>query len=291
MRHALASGPFTGETALTIRPMALNARPLARLGPWRWYVENERVVLGVGSFVAFLALWELGSDSGFLPILFVSSPSGIVTEAVSEFQTLTFWNDLRLSVIELVIGFSIGSVAGILVGLLAGWYRRFNYFIDPWLSFFYSLPRVALLPLIVLWLGLTTKSVILAVFMGAFFTVTINTLSGVRTVDKRFLEVATSFRASQRRVFLSVVLPSTVPFILAGLRLGVGHALVGVFLGELYAANQAGLGYLILVAGEQFEPAQLLFGVLIFTMMGLVFIEGLRMVEARFQRWRPRAAA
>jgi NitT/TauT family transport system permease protein len=271
--------------------MALGARVAHQPSFQRWYIANERKILGAGSFILALAAWELGSDSGLLPVLFVSSPSQIIREAADQFQNPTFWSNLRISVIELVIGFAIGSAAGILLGLLAGWYRRLLYFIDPWLSFFYSLPRVALLPLIVLWLGLTIKSVILAVFMGAFFTVTITTISGVRTVDRRLLDVATSFRASQGRIFRTVVLPSTVPFILAGLRLGVGHALVGVFVGELFAANQAGLGYMILTAGQQFEPATLLFGVLIFTTMGLVFIETLRVLEGRFQRWRPRAAA
>jgi len=257
----------------------------------RWYVQNERAVLGVASFLAFFSAWEVGADTGLLPVLFVSSPSLIVIEAISEVQTASFWNDVRLSLIELVIGFLSGSVLGIVVGLLAGWYRRFNYFIDPWLNFMYALPRIALLPLVVLWLGLTIWSVVMAVFLGTFFTVVINTLTGVRTVDHRLLEVATSFRASRRRVFATVVLPGTVPFVLAGLRLAVGHALVGVFVGELFAANQAGLGYMILVAGQQSEPDVLLFGVLVFTFMGLIFIEGLRLLEQRFQQWRPQVGS
>jgi len=271
--------------------MVLGARRAPQPALRRWYAGNERKILGLGSFVLFFALWELGTDTGLLPALFVSSPSEIIREAASELPTYQFWNDVRISVVELVIGFAIGSAAGIIVGLLAGWYRRFNYFIDPWLSFFYALPRIALLPLIVLWLGLTIKSVIVAVILGAFFTVTINTASGVRRVDRRLLDVATSFRASRARVFRTVVLPSSVPFILAGLRLGVGHALTGVFIGELYAANQAGLGYMIVAAGQQFEPSVILFGVMIFTILGLIFIESLRLLEERFQRWRPKAAA
>ncbi|HEX6513729.1 MAG TPA: ABC transporter permease [Chloroflexota bacterium] len=256
----------------------------------RWYAGNERAILGIASFIGFFTVWELLGDLGWIPVIFFSTPSRILGEAINEFQAVEFWTDVRISIVELLIGFVVGSALGIFVGLLAGWYRRINFLLDPWLNFMYALPRIALLPLIVLWLGLTMWSVVMAVFLGTFFTVVINTLNGVHTVDHHLLEVATSFRASRRRVFTTVVLPGTVPFILAGLRLAVGHALVGVFVGELFAANQAGLGYLILIAGQQFEADVLLFGVLVFTFMGLVFIEGLRIIEQRFQQWRPRVA-
>jgi NitT/TauT family transport system permease protein len=176
------------------------------------------------------------------------------------------------------------------LGLLAGWYRKFNYFIDPWLSFMNALPRVALLPLIVLWVGIGIWSKILVVFLGAFFSIMINTLYGVRTVDAHLLEVAQSFRASQRRIFLTVVLPGSVPFVLAGLRLGVGRALIGVIVGELYSAN-AGLGYMITVASHTLQTDRLLFGVIIFTLTGVALIEGLRLLERRVQRWRPAVGA
>jgi NitT/TauT family transport system permease protein len=118
----------------------------------------------------------------------------------------------------------------------------------------------------------------------------IGTRQGTHTVDKRLLDVAASFGATQARVFWTVILPGTVPFILAALRLGVGHALVGVFVGELYATN-AGIGYMILIAGQAEQTDRLLFGVLIFTSAGVALIESMRLLERRFQSWRPRAAA
>jgi len=273
------------------QPSLVNHRVAEKSELVRRYVRNERAILGVASFLGFFALWEVLGDLGWIPVIFFSTPSRIVAEASSEFQTVEFWNNVRISVVELLLGFFIGAILGILVGLLAGWYRRLNYVLDPWLNFMYALPRIALLPLVVLWLGLTVWSVVMAVFLGTFFTVVINTLTGVHTVDQRLLEVATSFRASRPRIFRTVVLPGTVPFILAGLRLAVGHALVGVFVGELFAATGAGLGYMILVAGQQFETDVLLFGVLVFTFMGLILIEGLRMLEQRFQQWRPQVAS
>jgi NitT/TauT family transport system permease protein len=138
--------------------------------------------------------------------------------------------------------------------------------------------------------GIGIWSKIVVVFLGAFITILMNTLYGVRTVDKRLLEVAESFSASQGRVFISVVMPGSVPFILAGLRLGVGRALIGVIVGELYAAN-AGLGYMITVASHTLQTDRLLFGVLLLTFMGVAGVELLRLVERRFQQWRPRVGA
>src|SRR5712692_5389780 len=181
------------------QPSLVNHRVAEKSELERRYVRNERAILGIASFLGFFALWEVLGDLGWIPVIFFSTPSRIVAEASREFQTFEFWNDVRISIVE----------------LLAGWYRRLNYLLDPWLNFMYALPRIALLPLIVLWLGLTMWSVVMAVFLGTFFTVVINTLTGVHTVDQRLLEVATSFRASRPRIFRTVVLPGTLPFILA----------------------------------------------------------------------------
>ena len=267
----------------------LDARVANQPPAVRWYLANERSILGVGGLVGSFALWEIGADLGLFNTTFFSSPSRIIAVAITKLGDPGFWTMVRYSVIELGVGFAIGAVLGIGLGLLAGWYRRLQLFIDPWLSFFYALPRIALLPIVVLWLGLTVQSSVAAVFLGVFFTVVINTVHGVRTIDRRLLEVASSFRASRRRLFASVVLPGTTPYILAGLRLGVGHGLTGVFLGELFTGIQ-GLGRFIDNAGDLFEANALLFGVLIFTFIGVAMMEAIRLVENRVQQWRPRAA-
>jgi NitT/TauT family transport system permease protein len=269
-------------------PPLLDAHVAGLPSPLRWYLSNERTILGVLSFGGFFVLWQIGALLGRVNTFFFSSPALILQAGLIEVQKLRFWTDVRVSAIELVIGFCSAAALGVLLGLFTGWYRRVDYFFDPWLSFLYALPRVALLPLIVIWVGLTIWSVVVAVFLGVFFTVIIGTRQGVRTVDVHLLEVASSFQASRARVFWTVVLPSSVPFILAALRLAVGHALVGIFVGELYASN-AGLGFMILIAGQQAQTDRLLFGVLIFTLAGVVLIEGVRLFERRFQAWRPRA--
>jgi ABC-type nitrate/sulfonate/bicarbonate transport system permease component len=272
------------------RPALMDVRLAEKARPLRWYFANERAILGVLSFVGFFALWELGAALGWIEAFFFSSPSRIGMAAFIEVQNPRLWNDVKVSGTEFVVGYVAAALLGVPIGIVAGWYRKFNYFMDPWLNFLNSLPRVALLPLIVLWVGIGIWSKIVVVFLGAFITILMNTLYGVRTVDKRLLEVAQSFNASQGHVFISVVLPGSVPFILAGLRLGVGRALIGVIVGELYAAN-AGLGYMITVASHTLQTDRLLFGVLLLTFMGVAGVELLRLVERRFQQWRPKVGA
>ncbi|MCC7367711.1 MAG: ABC transporter permease [Chloroflexi bacterium] len=268
-------------------PQLVEVRPEAESRTlWRLYRDNERTILGVASFVGFFLYWEIGATLGWVDLFFFSSPSRILASGFREMSLPRFWNDVRVSGTELFGGYILAVVLGIPLGICTGWYRRLNYFLDPWLNFLNALPRVALLPLIVLWVGIGIWSKILVVFLGAFITIWINTTYGVRTVDKRFLDVAHSFNASQWRVFTTVVLPGSVPFILAGLRLGVGRALIGVIVGELYSAN-AGIGFMIAVAGQTLQTDRLLFGVVLLTLMGVVLVELLRLVEHRFQKWRP----
>ena len=272
------------------QPPLLDARLAELPNPLRWYYANERAIWGLLSFFGFFVLWEIGAAVGLVDLFFFSSPSRILATALREVQNPRLWSDFQVSGTELLVGYLLAVVSGVPLGVLAGWYRRFNYFIDPWLNFMNALPRVALLPLIVLWLGVGIWSKIAVVFLGAFFTILLNTLSGIRTVDRRLLEVALSFGASQQRVFATVVLPGSVPFILAGLRLGIGRALIGVIVGELYSAN-AGLGHMIALAGQTLQTDRLLFGVVLLTLMGVVGVEVLRQVERRFQRWRPAIGA
>lgn len=263
----------------------LASKPL----PLRWYLQNERLALTVLSFAGFFLLWEVGARVGVVSTYFFSAPGLILEAAVKFGQTETFWKDVQISLTELVIGYVVGAVFGVAAGLIIGWYRRLNLLVDPWLSFFYSLPKIAIIPIMVLWFGLNIRSVIAAVIFGTFLTILINTLHGVHTVERRFLDVATSFGASRRRVFISVILPTTVPFIVAGLRLGVGSALIGVFVGELFASTSAGLGYFIDNFGDVAEATPMMFGLIVFTLIGVSLIGSLRIVERRFQQWRPNA--
>lgn len=282
------------EARFTVSGMAqtklLDARYAGMPGPVRWYLINERAILGALSFVGFFAFWEIGSNLGSIDAFFFSSPSRILDTAWAEVQNPRLWSDLQISGTELLLGYVSAVALAVPLGVFVGWYRKLNYLVDPWLNFMNALPRVALMPLIVLWVGIGIWSKVVVVFLGVFFTVIINTLYGVRTADKRLLDVAASFRAPQWRVFSSVVLPGSVPFILAGLRLGIARGLIGVLVGELYSSN-AGIGYMITAASQTLQTSRLLFGVILLTLMGVIGVEMVRILERRFEKWRPKRDA
>jgi NitT/TauT family transport system permease protein len=253
----------------------------------RWYRRYEPLILGASGVIGFLLIWEIGSRVGVINEFFFSKPTDIVAAAIREVQIPRFWNDVRVSVFEFVVGYVVAVGLAIPLGLIFGWYKRLSYMADPWLNLFNSLPRVALIPLLVLWLGLGTESKIAVVFLGAFFSVIIPTVQGVRTTDRRLLDVAQSFGASQVRVFTSVVGPATIPFITTGLRLAIGRALIGVIVGEIYAQTN-GLGVMIVRANENIQPDRMFFAILIFTTAGILGVVGLRRIEQSFDKWRPK---
>jgi NitT/TauT family transport system permease protein len=256
----------------------------------RFYLTSERAILGVASVAAVLLLWEWTAARELVSLVFISSPTRIAKAAVELAASGGLWNDLKVSGIEFFVGYALAVAAGIPLGIATGWYRRLFYLLDPFISALYATPRVALLPLIIIWVGIGIWSKIVVVFLGAVFPILINTLAAVRTTDERLLRAARSFGADDLQVFRTVVLPSSVPFILTGLRLGVGRALVGVVVGELYAAT-AGIGFLITVAGASFQTDKVFVGILIIAAAGMVSMEVLSRLERRFEKWRPRVGA
>src|SRR5437762_10733667 len=185
-------------------------------------------------------------------------------------------------------GYLAGVVVGIVLGLLVGWYKRLRYALDPFITFLYATPRIVLLPLFIIWFGIGVESKIAVVFLGAIFAILINTAAGVRNLDANLIKVARSFGASDLQLFRTIALPGSLPFILTGLRLGIGHALTGVVVGELVAA-QAGIGLMMAVAGSSFQTAKVFAGVFIIAGAGMVLTFLLQKIEAHFQSWKAAA--
>lgn len=266
----------------TIHPRVRRRRnPLAR-----WYRRNERPALGVAGVLSFFGFWQIGAAIGWIDPFFFSSPADVLVAGVDEVRLPRFWNDVRVSTIEIAVGTFAACVLAIPLGISIGWYRRVSFTFDPWLNFFNALPRIALIPLVVLWFGLGLEMKAFIVFLGGFFSIILPTVQGVRTVDRQLLEVARSFRASSVRLFTSLVIPATVPFIVTGIRLAIGRVLIGVILAELYAQTN-GLGVMISKSADALRSDRLLFGVLLFTLMGIIATEGVGYLERYFQRWRP----
>lgn len=258
---------------------------------YKFYLNQEKKILGTISVSLFLIAWELvGNTFQLINPMFMSAPSLIWKAAAQLFGSGEIWNDLRVSGIELLGGYLLAAIFAVPFGIMAGWYKRMSAIFDPFISAMNATPRVALLPLVIIWLGIGILSKVGIIFLGAVFPILINTRDGVKTSPQNLLIAARSFGASEWMVFKTVVLPSTVPFILTGLRLGVGRAIVGVMVGELYAAT-AGIGFMITVAGATFQTDKVFVGVLIFALTGMSSMELLTRVERRFDKWRPKVGA
>lgn len=165
-----------------------------------------------------------------------------------------------------------------------------SYLFDPFVNAMNATPRVALLPLVIIWLGIGILSKLGIIFLGAVFPMLINARDGVKTTPLNLINAAKSFGATEWQIFKSVIFPSTVPFLLTGLRIAVGRALVGVLVGELYAAT-AGVGFMITVAGATFQTDKVFVGILIFAIAGIVLTDILDRIEHRFDKWRPQVGA
>ncbi|OGQ49689.1 MAG: hypothetical protein A2W66_03270 [Deltaproteobacteria bacterium RIFCSPLOWO2_02_56_12] len=258
---------------------------------YKFYLNQEKKILGISAVVVFLTIWELtGGVFQLINPMFMSAPSLIWKAAVGLFASGEIYNDLYISGIEFAWGYFLSVIFAVPFGIMCGWYRRMAYIFDPFINAMNATPRVALLPLVIIWLGIGVLSKIGIIFLGAVFPILINTRDGVKTTPHTLLNAAKSFGASEWQIFKSVVLPSTLPFILTGLRLGVGRALIGVMVGELYAAT-AGIGFMITVAGATFQTDKVFVGILIFATTGMIAMELLTRLESRFDKWRVKVGA
>jgi NitT/TauT family transport system permease protein len=268
------------------KPKVRASAELRLAPPKSFWERNEHALLGAFAMTTFLLFWEAAVFFEWINPLFTSSPSRIVTTGYGMFADGSIWPHLQVSGYEFVVGFGMAIIVGVPLGILMGWYGRLNAILDPFVSALYATPRIALLPLIMIWFGIGLESKIAIVFLGAVFPILVNTITGVRTINADFVKVARSFGASDRQMFMTVALPSSVPLLLSGLRLGLGHALIGIVVGEMYGATY-GIGHLIAVSGARFQTDAVMVGIIIIAGTGVAMTELLRLIEKRFERWRP----
>jgi len=271
----------------------------------RFYLINERLILGGVMLIVVLLAWE-GLERGWwasllepmagasaerlrLKPIFISSPTLVLQAAYRMFfVTGEMWRDLTWSALGYSLGLACAIAVGIPLGLAAGWYRRLSYAVEPFLAALNATPQVAFLPLIVIWVGTGMGARVLIIFLLAVLPLAINAHAAVRTTDPRLIAVARSFGASEARLFYSIILPSSIPFLLAGLRLAVGRGMIGVVVGEIYG-SAAGVGAMISQSGARFETDKVFVGVLTIVAAGLILVELIERIERHVELWRPPA--
>ena len=256
-------------------------------GPFaRWWRRGGLVnTLRIGGMLALLVFWETASRAGWIDPLFVSSPSLIAAKLIDMIADGSIWPHVLASGEIAGLGFGLSILVGVPMGLAMGRSETIRATLDPYTTALNAAPQVAFLPLLIIWLGIGIASKVALVFLGSFIIMVVNTETGVAQVDKRLVETAHSFMANERQILMKIVLPSALPYIIAGMRLGVGRALVMVVVAEIYASTK-GLGYLIFQAGGMYDTAQVFVGVFILAGAGVLLNAFLRWLEQRLAPWR-----
>jgi ABC-type nitrate/sulfonate/bicarbonate transport system permease component len=205
--------------------LLLDVRVAEASSLYKFYLNYESAILGTSAVIIFLLVWESmgGALSRYNPIpflrinpMFMSAPSLIFKAAVDMFSSGEIYHDLKISSIEFFWGYLLAVGVAIPFGILTGWYKRLSYIFDPFVNAMNATPRVALLPLVIIWLGIGILSKVGIIFLGAVFPMLINARDGVKTTPLNLINAARSFGASEWQVFKSVVFPSTLPFLLTG---------------------------------------------------------------------------
>ena len=239
-------------------------------------------VLRVLSVLLILVAWEIYGRSSN-PVLF-TYPTAVAEAAVDMTREGVLLEALWESLSVLAIGLVLGVVAGVALGVLAGRSRSAAALMDVPTIALYATPMVALVPVLVLWFGFGVQAKVVVVFLFAIFPVLINTAAGVRAVDPRLEEVATSFCSSEARMWRDLIVPSALPYIVTGIRLAIGRALVGIVVAEFYTAL-AGLGYVIVAEANQFRTDRVMVPVIVLMALGVGLTKAVEWAERRVSPW------
>ncbi len=242
------------------------------------------LAIRVSSLAIFLAIWEIGVRvSDIDPVLF-TSPSAVAAAAADMIRSGELWTYLYPSLVVLLYGFLLAVVFGIGIGLLLARYWVLDVALSVYITFLYSIPSVALVPLIVLWAGYEQSAKVIILFMFAFFPMVINTYQGVKAVDPKLVEVGRAFRCNEGQLWANIVIPASLPFIVTGLRLALGRGLIGMVLADLYTAL-SGVGYLIARTAATYQVNRMFVPIVTLGLLGVTLTALLRFAEKYVAPW------
>jgi NitT/TauT family transport system permease protein len=236
-------------------------------------------------FAVLIALWQAASGSGLLSPLFMPSPVSVVKALYALWLDGTLVQHVVASLERIVPGWLIGTVAGLAVGLAMGIFSAARAAGIPIVSALFPIPKIALLPLLILWFGIGEPSKIATIALGVFFPTTISAYTACDSVPRNLIRMGQSFGLPARDIVAKILLPGAMPGILAGFRISASVALLLVVAAEMIGAQQ-GIGAFVLTAGSLMQTDQLLAGVVMLSILGLVIAWGLGMLERAMLKWR-----
>ncbi len=246
--------------------------------------QKSRIwMIRLASIVFVIGAWEVLGRR--VDPLFMSHPSAIAVAGAHLISTGELLASLTSSLRTLLLAFVISSVLGVALGLLIGRYRTVEAATDWLVNALYSTPLVAIVPLVVLWFGLGDAAKLFIVTILAIFPILINTIAGVRNVPAMLIDVGAAFAAKEHQVFTKIILPSALPYMMTGLRLGIGRAIIGMVVAEFFTAI-TGLGALIVKYGNQYDTASMFVPIFVLMFMGVTLTMAVRYVEEWIAPWR-----
>lgn len=240
------------------------------------------VSIRIVSLFVVLVLWEIFGAK--VDQTLFTTPIAIIRAAVVMIGSGELWEYLAPSLVVLAIGLSLAVVIGVGIGLLLARFWVADVALGVYITFLYSIPSVALVPLIVLWAGFDVSAKVIILFLFAFFPMAINTYQGVKNVDPKLLEVGRSFRCTEWQLWTNIVLPGALPFIVTGLRLAVGRGLIGMVLADLYTAI-SGIGYLIVRTASTYEVDKMFVPIVTLGLLGVTMTASVRFIETIVAPW------
>jgi NitT/TauT family transport system permease protein len=248
----------------------------------RWRRQWQIIGIRFASLAVVLAVWQV--FGGRVDQILFTTPSKVFVAGYDMIVSGELWTYLWPSLIVLGIGLSLAAIFGIAIGLLLARFWFLDVALGVYITFLYSIPSVALVPLIVLWAGFAMTAKVIILFLFAFFPMAINTYQGVKAVDPKLIEVGRAFRATEWQLWSNIVIPAALPFIVTGLRLAVGRGLIGMVLADLYTAI-SGIGYLIVRTASTYQVDKMFVPIVTLGLLGVTLTALLRLCETYVAPW------
>jgi NitT/TauT family transport system permease protein len=235
------------------------------------------------SVAVFLLIWEYYGRR--MDPIFMAPPSAILDAAMQLLRSGALKKALVESLWPFAVGMVLTVIVGILLGIVIAQWRMLEYLLDPFINALYAIPRIALVPLIILWAGLEFTGKVTILVSVAVFPIIVNTYAGIRDVRGSMLEIGRAYGATESQIFFKIVLPAAIPFIMAGVRLSVGLAIIGIIVAEFFTAI-SGLGGMIVEYANVFATAKLFVPIIVIAIVGVVLTEFVMWLERRMSKWR-----
>lgn len=277
---------MSGDAGVSTRPDAeptsppvqrsRKAGPRQRIG--RVLRTAPGIALVVLSLVCLILVWQYAQTKvRSIPTLYLPPPSAIWDAMVANFANGQFQQNIAYSLKNYGVGLAIGASGGVAIGLLAGGIRKVNIILTPYIWAAYSTPNIAFQPILIVALGFTPLPKIIMIILGVIFPVIVNTIAGVEQVDGSLIKAARVFGANRLQLYLRVAVPSTIPFIMTGLRLGATRGLLYMYISEIYGST-SGLGYMVLQATHRFQTPIAFAGVILLVVMSILIVQLLEVI-------------